>query len=115
MYGAEVKRITSIKTPDTFVGKIVGGRKLNNASLALASAAYSFSKSGGYGEKFVDMVQTLGFGRTSLFAAAKILTENNFISRNERGGFEIVDLASVGEGYDQKDFELRDTRFLFAN
>ena len=114
MYGAEVKRITSIKTPDTFVGRVVGGRKLNNASLALASAAYSFSKSGGYGEKFVDMVQTLGFGRTSLFAAAKILTENNFISRNERGGFEIVDLASVGEGYDQKDFELRDTRFLFV-
>ena len=76
MYGSETKRITMIQTPDSYVGKIVGGRKLNNASLALASAAYSFTKSGGYGEKFVDMVKTLGFGRTSLFNAAKFLQEN---------------------------------------
>lgn len=113
MYGAETKRITMIQTPDSYVGKIVGGRKLNNASLALASAAYSFTKCGGYGEKFVDMVKTLGFGRTSLFSAAKFLQENNFITRNERGGFEVTDPEAAGKGYDEKDFELRDTPFLF--
>ena len=113
MYGSETKRITMIQTPDSYVGKIVGGRKLNNASLALASAAYSFTKCGGYGEKFVDMVKTLGFGRTSLFSAAKFLQENNFITRNARGGFEVTDLEAAGKGYDEKDFELRDTPFLF--
>ena len=113
MYGAETKRITMIQTPDSYVGKIVGGRKLNNASLALASAAYSFTKCGGYGEKFVDMVKTLGFGRTSLFSAAKFLQENNFITRNARGGFEVTNPEAVGKGYDEKDFELRDTPFLF--
>ena len=113
MYGSETKRITMIQTPDSYVGKIVGGRKLNNASLALASAAYSFTKCGGYGEKFVDMVKTLGFGRTSLFSAAKFLQENNFITRNARGGFEVTNPEAVGKGYDEKDFELRDTSFLF--
>lgn len=113
MYGAETKRITMIQTPDSYVGKIVGGRKLNNASLALASAAYSFTKSGGYGEKFVDMVKTLGFGRTSLFNAAKFLQENNVITRNARGSFEVTDPEGAGKGYDEKDFELRDTPFLF--